>query len=313
MVREAEGASESAAEATAADVPDGAAVPASAPATDDAAKAGELLRANIEAKLAEARDRRAAANHGKRARAERQAAEAARKEAEAERAVLAEGRKDYKKFFEANGMDPRAAYEDMTRQAIESNTPEAAIKRMQEDFRKEIAALRESEVEPLKKSLAQLEEEKQALASRAYDGQLVHAFSSEVQDPSYASLRTEYDDADLLEYVRHFDKNPRVLIAEAKRFGVRLTNSDGRFTMREALNVLKSAQDAHDQGRQQRAAKLAPAAPSAKSPTVNGTAPRGGNVGTTIGNDVASERASPSRRLSRRERIEAEIERQEKR
>ncbi len=288
---------------------DSVAASALAPEQVEANKAAEARLAAIEAKLAEARDRRAAAKHGKIARAEREAAEADRRAAAQERArydALKQG--TFKETIAALGRDPREVFQEMQREAVEANTPEAEMKRMRADFERQIGET----VEPLRKTIAELQAERNAIASQAYDGQLVSAFQADIQDADYTGLRTEYDDADLLEYVRHFDRNPKVMLAEARRFGVRLTNSDGRFTMREALTVLKSAQDAHDQGRQQRAARLAPAAPPAKSPTVNGTAPRG-NAATTIGNDVASERASPGRRLTRRERIEAEIERQEKR
>ncbi len=280
-------------------------------APEDEEKAAK--RALIEAKLAEARDRRAAANQGKKARAEREAAAEDRKAAAEEKAKWdAIGKGSYRDGLLALGKDPRVEWEKMNREAIEAGTPEAQQKALEEKIERRLAEIEAQKLAPLQQTIEELKAREQSLAAQAHEGQLLSAFQTELKDPSYIGLRTEYDDADLIGYVKHFDKNPQAFYEAAKHYSVSLTDPGRGFTMREILTVLKSAQDAHDQGRQQRASKLAPAASSAKTPTVNGTAPRG-NAGTTIGNDLAGERAAPSRRLTRLERINAEIERQEKR
>jgi hypothetical protein len=283
------------------------------PEENEATKAQAAKRALLEARLAEVTERRKAQRLNERAREAARAAEADRQAAAEVRAkfdALKQG--NFKEGLAALGRDPRQVFEEMQREAIEANTPEAEIKRLRADFERQMG----EKLEPLQKTIEQLQRERAVLAARDHDAQLQTAFMAEVQDPEFLSLRTEYDDVDLVGYVKHFDQNPEAFHASAKQYGVQLTNPNRGFTMREILTVLKAAQDAHDQGRQQRAARLqattAPAAPSAKTPTVNGTAPRG-NAGTTIGNDLAGERASTGRRLSRQERIEAEIARLEKR
>ncbi len=213
----------------------------------------------------------------------------------------------------AMGRDPGKVFEEMQREAIEASTPEAELKRMRADFERQMG----EKLAPLQETIEALKREREEMANQSYESNLVGAFKATVTDPAYIDLRAEYDDQGLFEYVQHFDKNPTAFFAAAKHYGVRLTDPSRGFTMPEILGVLKAAQDAHDRGKQERRSKLLPASPPGqtqpgKPHTVNGTAARS-NAGTPIGNDLATERSTPSRKLSRKERIQAEIDRLEKR
>jgi hypothetical protein len=271
-------------------------------------------RAVIEEKLAAQREKRMSARLQQQAAEDRRIAAAEREAATKERArydSLKQG--TFRETIAALGRDPREVFEEMQREAIEASTPEAELKRLRADFEKQMG----EKLQPLQETIEELRREREALAAQANHSRMVGAFQSEVADPAYIDLRAEYDDAGLFAYVRDFVKNPQSLIAAAREYGVQLTDPSQGFTMREILNVLKSAQDAHDRGKQERRSKFLPAsAPGqtqpGKPPTVNGTAARS-NAGTPIGNDLADERAAPPRKLSRKERIQAEIDRVEKR
>lgn len=294
--------------------PEGGGSPAASGAESEQDKLLAAKRAVIEEKLREQRERRRATSLSKQAQADREAAAAEREAAAKER-----GRYDslkqgtFRETIAALGRDPREVFEEMQREAIEASTPEAEIKRMRADFEKQMS----EKLAPLQETIEELRRERAELAQREGHTRLVGAFQATVLDPAYIELRAEYDDVGLFAYVKNFVENPGTLIAAAREYGVQLTDPSQGFTMREILDVLKSAQDAHDRGKQERRSKLLPAsAPGqtqpGKPPTVNGTAARS-NAGTPIGNDLADERAAPPRKLSRKERIQAEIDRIEKR
>lgn len=269
----------------------------------------------LEEKLAAQREARQAARLAERALAERKAAEADRQAAAQERAAIQEGRKDFRKFFQANGMNPREAYEEMTRQAIEADTPEAKIKAMQAAWKAEL----EAQVAPLKQEVEQLRAERARLAQEAREAAISRAFTSEIEQPEYQSLRIEYDDQDIFGHVQRFAESPESFYPIAKKYEVALQEPQGRFTMREVLQVLKAAQDAHEAGKEPRRARLVPdhkspadSQSAQPAPTVNGTAAR--SNAETITNDLASTRASSGQpTTTRKERMEAIIRRLERR
>lgn len=279
---------------------------------------GDELKATIDLKLAAQREKRKAAE-------DRKAAEAARAEAEKLKSeALTEKQKydalrtgTFKDTLTALGRDPLETFKELQREAIEAGTPEAQIREMRAQFEKQIGEKLEplaKTIEELKAENAKLKTDRKQQAVAAYEAQLVSHFEHEIKAPDFRELRIEYGDEGVFEYVDYFDQNPKELVAAAKEYNVPLTDPGKGFTMREILSVLKAAQVAHEDGKKSRAAELAPppapAAPSApkKTPTVNGTAERR-NAGQTIGEDLAGERASPAPRLSRKERIDQEIER----
>ena len=287
---------------------------ASAPEAQEQQQLLAAKRAVIEEKLAAQRERRQAMSIGPKAKQAMDRAKAAEAAANAERQKwesLKSG--NFRDGIAAMGRDPAKIFEEMQREAIEASTPEFELKRMRADFERQMG----ERLAPLQETIDALKREREQAAAGAYEGQLVSAFKATVVDPEYLDLRAEYDDQGLFEYVQHFDKNPKAFFEAAKHYNVRLTDPSRGFTMPEILGVLKAAQDAHDRGKQERRSKLLPASPPAqtqtgKPHTVNGTAARS-NAGTPIGNDLATERASPGRKLSRKERIQAEIDRLDKR
>ncbi len=293
---------------------DGAEPQASAPEAQEHAKTLAAKRALIEEKLEAQRERRRASALGPKAKEAMKRAAAAEAAATAERQkweALKEG--SFKEGIAALGRDPGEVFQQMQREAIEASTPEFELKRMRADFERQMG----EKLAPLQETIEALKREREEMAAISYETTLVSAFKSTVSDPEYAELRAEYDDRGLFEYVQRFDKNPKEFFAAAKHYGVNLTDPSRGFTMPEILKVLKAAQDAHEREKQERRAKLLPASPPGqtqlgKPHTVNGTAARS-NAGTPIGNDLATERASPGRKLSRKERIQAEIDRLEKR
>lgn len=278
-------------------------------------------RALIEEKLAAQRERRQAAGLSTKAKEAAARAAAAAAAAEAERSKWESLRQgNFLEGVRAMGRDPREVFAEMQREAIEASTPEAELKRMRADFEKQLG----EKLQPLQETIEQLRTEREQLearqrehAARVYEQTLVSAYRESINDPAYMDLRAEYGDEGLFGYVDHFDKNPQQFLQAAHHYGVRLTDPSKGFTMPEILTVLKAAQEAHDKGKQERRSKFMPASPpdqtqSGKPHTVNGTA-ASPNAGTPIGNDLAAERAAPSRKLSRRERIQAEIDRIERR
>lgn len=263
-----------------------------APSAGGAPAAPSTTMADLFAeKLAKVRADRRASTALRDAEAKRKEADRDREAVAKERALFAEGRKDIRKFIEANGMSPKEAYEEMTRQAIEADTPEAKLRAAQEAWKAELAET----IAPLKKTIEELTAERDAARSQNADQGFATDFQQTVTGDAFKELRVEYSDAQLLEHAKRFRDDPRFFHDVAKEYSVTLTNPGRGFTMLDILNVLKSVQDKHREGVEKRRAALAPpqseAAEQAASPTVNGTAARR-NAGQTIGNDLATARAA---------------------
>jgi hypothetical protein len=251
-------------------------------------------------KLAEVRERRKAGRVLQSARQQqgegaRLAAEAKadREAAAAERArweTLKDG--SFLDGIKALGKDPAQAFAEMQREAIEAGTPEAQMKRMREEFSRQLG----EQVAPLQKTIEQLTQERDAAKQEASERGFATDFASDVKADAYRELRIEYPDERLLAHAKNFRDNPKFFYEVARQHQVRLTDPAQGFNMVDILNVLQSVQDAHRAGTESRRAALA-APPSvaaeqpAPSPTVNGTAARR-NAGQTIGNDLTTARAA---------------------
>jgi hypothetical protein len=253
----------------------------------------------LEEKLASRRERRKAERLEDRAREERKQAETDRKAAAEERAkweALKTG--NFKDAAIAMGRDPRQMFDEMQEEARIAGTPEAQMQRMQAMFEKQLADV----TGPLKQTIEEMQREKQELLIREENTRFASEFTRAIQDPGYAGLREEYDDQQLYTFARTVKHD--------------LTQAGKRFTILDVLAVLKTAQDEHDAKRQARRTRLQTATQSpavqaaSEKPTVNGTAERR-NAGTTLGNDLASSRASGDRsrtHTTRAERIRKLIE-----
>lgn len=274
-------------------------VAGSSPAAPDASAAPTMADLFAE-KLAKVRDARKMQRESSTAGREREAAARARQEAEADRQAAAaekarwDGLKNgtFLDTLKAAGKDPAKAFAEMQREAIEAGTPEAQMRRMREEMDRQLAET----VEPLKKTIEQLQAERDATHSKAQEAAFSDDFKKDVGASDYQELRIEYPDERLLAHAKNFRDNPKFFYSVAKEHGVRLTSPGEGFTMVDILNVLKSVQDAHRAGTEQRRAALAPppsgeAERPATSATVNGTAERR-NAGQTIGNDLATARAA---------------------
>lgn len=276
--------------------------PPEAPKTEHellAEKLAAVRQANRERRefAAGARAREQAEREAARIRAE---AQAEREAAAKERAEIAAGRKDYKKFFEANGLNPREAYEEMTRQAIEAGTPEGQLRAAQEGWK--------AEMESLRGEVKSLREEREQARREAEEHAKATAFRSDYDEAlklaDYSALRDAYDDDALLEKAALLRDNPEAFYANAKRYGVRLTSPAEGYRMTDILNVLAAADAAYEETRAKRRAARTAASPPTAAPqaaptasTVNGTTERR-NAGTsTVGNDLATQRASDGKFL----------------
>lgn len=269
----------------------------------------------FEEKLARQREERKAARLAERAAEDRRQAEEDRKAAATEREALAEGRKDFRKFFQANGMDAREAFQEMTRQAIEADTPEAKIRAMQESWKAEIETWKAElakEVDPLKEEVQRLREEKAEVQARARNQMMLSTFREAREDKSFIDVRAEYGDEAIFNLIADWDKNPESFYEAAKTYGVALQDPAKGFSMREAFELVKVVHDLDQLKRNERRAQFLPKnespagqeQPAQQSPTVNGTTERR-NAGLTITNDLASSSSSAGRTLSREERVEA--------
>ena len=252
-------------------------------------------------KLAKIRESRRASTHVReaevtRAEAARLSAEAAedRKAAAAEKARW-EGLKsgNILETIKAAGKDPAQVFAEMQREAIEAGTPEAQMRRMREEMDRQLADI----VEPLKKTVAQLEAERDEARSRSQDGAFASDFQKDIASDDYRELRIEYPDERLLAHAKNFRDNPNFFYDVAKEHKVRLTSPGDGFTMVDILNTLRAVQDAHRAGTESRRAAYAPAPSSetqqsATRSTVNGTAERPNAGATTIGNDLTTARAA---------------------
>lgn len=266
-------------------------------------------------KLAKTREAREAQRAEQRARAARADAERVRSEAQADREAAAAERARWEslktgKFLDgikALGKDPREAFEEMQREAIEAGTPEAQQRRMREEFDRQLKEETEKVAKQLREELAA---EKRAAAQQAEAARFEGDFVRAVADSAYEALRDEYEDEQLFGFANGFRANPPALFKLAGELGVRLTDPTKGFTMRDILNVLAAKQATHERARDQRRAartaastptsQAAPTAAAPPSPTVNGTAAKQRNAGaTTIGNDLATERASDGRFVPR--------------
>ena len=261
----------------------------------------------LEEKLKGAREKRQAQRLAEQAKADRKAAAAERETAAAEKAKYA-GLKEgsFKDTLKALGRDPREAWEEMNREAIEGSTPEAQAKRAEEKRQKEI----EDKFTPIQEELRQLREERVQWQAQQEHTRVVTNFQRSLADPTFTELRVEYPDEVLFEHAQHYVSHPDDLYAAADQFSVQLTDRSKGFTMHELLQVLSAAQAAHNAGVQARRAAQRPAAAQAgKPPTVNGTAERR-NAGTANGIDLASPRATAKAEvstLSPRERMRQRV------
>lgn len=297
-----------------------AAPPTGAPDPDAEVRAKRI--ALFEEKLAKQREERKAGRLAEEASRLKKEAEADREAAAKERADLTEGKKNYKKFFEANGMNAEQAYRELYREMMEAGTPEAQIRSMQDAFKTQQDALKtelEAQVTPLKEELERLRAEKSQTDAHLHEQKLTQLYGHASTDETFLEVRAEYGDRDVFNLVRDWDKNPEALFEAAKSYGVSLANPGEGFTMREALSVIKAVYDQERTQREQRRARLIPPKtepadqqPAKRPSTVNGTSERR-NAGTTITNDLASSRASSGRRLSRQERVEELVRQVDKR
>lgn len=234
-------------------------------------KARAARAALLEEKLAEARANQKARRLAEQAKADRKAAAAEREAAKAERAKydgLRTG--SFKDTLHALGRDPIKTWEEMSREAIEASTPEAAARREKEASERAL----EERFKPILSELEQLRAERAQYAAQAHEASIRTSFQKAAEDPAFQDLRVEYDDETLLEHASFYDRNPDQFRAAAHQFGVRLTDPAKGFTMHELLQMLSAAQAAHNAGVQARRAAQRPPAPQAGTPTVNGTAPR---------------------------------------
>lgn len=200
------------------------------------------------------------------------------------------------------GRDPVAEFKRMQQEAIEAGTPEAEIKRVTARFEKQIA----EQVEPLKKTIAELQAEREALRTQTTEQGFASDFAGTIKAGEYDNLRDFYSEDALLGRARVLRDDPEQFRSYAEQYKVPLTEPDGSFTMQDILNVLKSAHDEHmTEAEKRRAARTAatpaPGGPSAPplSPTVNGTEARRNAGVTTIGNDLATERAADGKFVPR--------------
>lgn len=295
--------SESASGATQATAPskDGAAVASTAP--DASTVEHDLLKE----KLAKVREERQARRLGESAKAHRERAQREADAAKEDRAAAAKERATWEGLkngtfmdgVKAMGRDPRVVFAEVQAEALKAGTPEAQIARMQSEFERQLAEMVTNTVEPLKKTIEELTEERKVHAAEAAHRAFASDFHRHVEDPAYESLRDEYPDDRLLDIADGMRANPRHFYAQAARLRVKLQDPASGFNMRDILQVLKAAQDEHETGKTTRrtartatnpstAAQQAPTA----NPTVNGTAERRNAGATTIGNDLASSRAS---------------------
>ncbi len=244
---------------------------------------------------------------------DRKAARAEREKFEASNRKLREG--SFKDALTELGRDPRKAFEEMQREAVEAGSPEGQIRLLQRQL-EETAAKNAAELEEIRKAreadAAERAKERDQVAEQLLVARFQNDFVKTLQDPAFNVLREAYDDEVIYAFADDFRLHPEKLHATAREHAVRLTQPGGRFTMREILKVLKTAQENHDARRQERRAGLGGVSQTlSRGTTVNGTTEKR-NAGTTVGNDLASARASDGRaKLSRAERIEQEIRRQE--
>lgn len=280
---------------------------------DEAATKHRLL----EEKLREVRERRQAQRLGERAKREKEAAEADRAAAAEERKKL-EALKtgSFKDALIAMGRDPLATFEEMAAEAKEAGTPEGQIKAMRAQFEREMRAT----IEPLQKQIEELKSrdeaarrELEAQRAAAVDAQFQSDFVRALREPEFSPLLVEYEPETLLQVAQSLRDKPEQLFGHARRLGVRLTGSQGQFTMLDILRTIAAHQSEHEKAREARRARYQTANPGTQQ-TVNGTSART-NAATSatsaLGNNAASSRSTDASkpRLTRRERVQRLIDR----
>jgi hypothetical protein len=264
----------------------------------------EVVHAELEAKLANVRDKYKATRLAKQVRERERQVEAERKAVAEERATLTEGRKDFRKFFEANGMNARQAYEEMTRQALEDGKPENLVARMQEQWKTEIQSLAErleASEKAREEEKAERERQEEERAAGSLEKQFAWDFRECAKDAKYDDLVVEYGEERLFTITQNLRKA--------------WTGEGKSFTMLQLLDELHSLQAKHREGADQRRAARTAAAPTQQAPSaaparVNGTSER--RNGTPLGNDLASARASGDAqkpRTTKAERVQRMISR----
>ncbi len=290
-----------AADKPAAESPGEPATPSSEGAEPSAGVAPAATMSDVFAeKLAKVREARKASTvlRDAKARASEAAREAAQAKADREAAATErqrwEGLKNgsFLDGIKAMGKDPAVAFAEMQREAIEAGTPEAQMRRMREEFEKQLG----EQVAPLQKTIEELRKERDAERTHSNEAAFHSDFSRAVANKDYQELRIEYPDDRLFAYAKNFRDNPDFFYSVAEQHKVNLTSPERGFTMTDILNVLQSVQDAHRKGTESRRAAIAPPPIVAEEspaprPTVNGTAERR-KAGQTIGNDMATARAA---------------------
>jgi hypothetical protein len=294
------------------------------PTKESAPDPEEEIRAKrrqlFEEKLQKLREDRRAKRLAEEAAEAKKQAEEAKAAAERERAEIAEGRKDFRKFFELNGMDARKAYEEMTKQALEAGTPEAQIRAMQEAWKAEIEAIKREFAEStkgLREQLEQMKAREAELVRQAHERAVFDAYMQAVEKDEFVDLRAEYGDQDIYSLLRDWDSNPDAFYAAAETHGIALSTPGQGFTVEEALRVIKAAHEKDLALKAERRSKLGKTRtggitpPSAAQNGASGASAPKTPGQPTITNDLVSSRASPGRRMSLEERTEAIIRRYE--
>lgn len=240
----------------------------------------------------------------KQAAAEREEATKKKADADAELAKWKALGKDQKWLdaIKAAGHDPRVVYEEMRQEALKAGTPEARFEALEKKHADEMAELR-AELKKRDDREAEREkqrEEAQKKAQAAEHARLFEAdFNQALRVKEFAPLLEEYEPEQLLGLATKLFDNPKTIFDHAKSLNVALTAKDGTFTMQDIFRVMRATQAAHHAKMQRRNQSAAPQTreapvtqePEAK-PTVNGTAERKAGSPTTIGNDLATIRAS---------------------
>lgn len=279
-----------------------ASAPADAPDSSQGADVSSTNEAPLDhgvlaAKLAADRAARAAKRSRRDAAKDREEAEKTKREAADELAKWKALGKDkpWLDAVKATGHDPAKVFAEMQQEAMRAGTPEAQIAAITSKYDGEIAAL--------KKELADEREGRESAKKEADRVRVESGFRDDfgraAREPQFAPLLEEYEPDTLFSIANGLRAEPKKLFNAAKELGVSLTGQRGEFTMIDIFNVMRATQAAHQSRMQRRNQSAAPQtsespvtqATQAK-PTVNGTAERKAGTPTTIGNDLATSRAS---------------------
>lgn len=271
----------------------------------------QTKHALLEEKLAAIRERRAAERLLHQAQERASSAERESKQAAEERAkwdALQKG--TFKEAIQALGRDPREVFEEMAAEAQEAGKPETMIARARAEMERQLA----STIEPLKKTIDSLQKQLEDERASSFEHGFIADFQTASQRPEFTELLIEYEPETLLQIAKTMRDNPPHMHQTAKRLNVQLTGRDGRFNMFDILNVCRAQLAQHVQGREARRSRLQAASTSQAAPqqapanasTVNGTAEKRNAGVNTLGNQLASSRASDTAkpRLTREQRIQ---------